>query len=62
MMDKLWKDWDLSDWLAAKYCPECGLPMFKLEEDELQNSYQEHKYEDGSYQCVYCTWIDDEPL
>ena len=60
MNNQLWKDWTEEDWTNAVYCPTCGLPMFEVPFEEQQHSEQELKIEGGTYQCVYCTWREDD--
>jgi hypothetical protein len=60
MSNQLWKDWTEEDWTNAVYCPTCGLPMFEVPFGEQQHSDQELKIEGGTYQCVYCTWREDD--
>jgi hypothetical protein len=60
MNNQLWKDWTEEDWTNAIYCSTCGLPMFEVPFEEQEHSEQELKIEGGTYQCVYCTWREDE--
>ena len=53
MSDKiLWQDWDEEDWGNAVFCPDCGLPMIRLDDDGEHGA--------GAMQCVYCTWESDQ--
>lgn len=37
---------------AGMFCPDCALPMLMIPSDDNQNV--------GTYQCPYCTWLEDE--
>ena len=47
-----WRNWTLEQWQNAFYCEDCGLPMLEIEDEDNKNI--------GHYQCVYCTWKQDE--
>ena len=49
-----WKEWTREQWDNAVYCPDCGLPMMEILDDYDPNI--------GHYQCIYCTWIEDEKI
>jgi hypothetical protein len=41
-----WKSWGVYDLEHCTRCEDCGLPLILNE--------------DGTKQCVYCTWVSDE--
>lgn len=45
-----WRDWTADEWSNAVYCEDCGLPLLEIPNE---------KGDAGSYQCVYCTWLED---
>jgi hypothetical protein len=51
-MGEHWKDWTDEQWRNAIFCEECGLPM--LEVEDAPNH--------GHYECVFCTWQEDENI
>lgn len=57
--ESLWKDWTAEDWANATYCKVCGLPMFMIEPDEIDNG---SGYGVGRMECAYCDWMADEAI
>ena len=45
-----WKDWTPEQWRNAVFCPDCGLPLLEVEDEDPGI---------GHYMCVFCTWVED---